>query len=184
MGVAVRSASQKTDGSSPSRRLQESLLHIFNRFDNDTRSDRTSTNNREVLLKGYRTYAPPLGYNNLKAKHKATEHEYIISETGMLVKKAFEWKIEGVLTNKEICIRLRERGLNLTQKNFRLVISNPFYAVFITGKLLGGKFVEGHHPPIITLEMFLKANQVLAKAVNTGIPKKAQTRGSTPKNFC
>ena len=171
-GIAVKSVSQEIDSSTPSGRLQESLLHIFNYFDNDTKSERTSTNTREVMLKGYWPYGTPLGYKNLKPKHRACDHQYVITEEGALIRKAFEWKIEGRMTNKEICEELQKRGLKLTEKNFRFVISNPFYAGYITGRLLKGQYVKGHHPPMITLEMFLKANDLLTKAINSSLPKK------------
>lgn len=171
MGITVKSVSQEIDNSTPAGRLQESLLHIFNFFDNDTKSERTATNMREVMLKGYWPYVTPLGYKNLRPKHRACDHQYVITEEGAWIKKAFEWKIEGNMTNKEICQELRKRGLRLTEKNFRFVISNPFYAGYITGKLLKGQFVKGHHPAIITLETFLRANDLLSKAVNVGIPK-------------
>lgn len=171
-GIYVKSATQDIDTSTPTGRFSERFLHLFNNFDNETKSERTSTNMREVMLKGYWPFWVPLGYKNLKPKHRAVDHKYIITEEGKLLKKAFEWKIEGSYTNKEICEKLRARGLKLTEKNFRFVISNPFYAGYITGKLLNGELIKGHHPALISLETFLKANKLLATAVNTGIPKK------------
>ena len=97
---------------------------------------------------------------------------YIITEKGQLIKRVFELKMEGRMTNKEICEEMQRRGLPLTVKNFRFVISNPFYAGYITGRLLKGEYVKGQHPAIITLEMFLRANDLLKTAVCAGIPKK------------
>lgn len=171
VGIAVKSVSQDIDSSTASGRLQENMFHVFNHFDNQSKSERTATNTREVMLKGYWPYATPMGYKNLKPKHRACDHQYEITEEGKLLQKAFQWKGEGVLTNKEIIERLRVRGLRLTEKNFRWVLSNPFYAGYVTGKLVEGKLIEGKHPPLIDLETFLKANDLLSKAVNAGIAK-------------
>lgn len=93
------------------------------------------------------------------------------TEKGELIKKAFKWKAEGALTNKEIIKRLKMRGLRLTEKNFRWVMSNPFYAGYVTGSLLKGALVKGMHPALIDLKTFLKANDMLQAAVNAGIAK-------------
>ena len=171
VGITVKSVTQELDSSTPSGRLQENFFHLFNHYDNDQRSNRTSVNTREVMLKGYWPYHTPLGYQNLKAKHRACDHQYVITEHGKLLKKAFEWKGEGVLTNKEIIEKLSSRGLRLTEKNFRWVLSNPFYAGYVTGKLVGGQLIRGQHPALVDLKTFMKANDLLQSAVNVGIPK-------------
>lgn len=74
----------------------------------------------------------------------------VITEEGKLLKKAFEWKAQGTMTNVEIIEKLAVRGLRITRKNFRVFISNPFYAGFVT---------------------FLKANNLLDKSVNSGVRK-------------
>ena len=112
-----------------------------------------------------------MGYRNLKPKHRACEHVYEITEAGKWLRKAFEWKAEGVLTNVEIVKRLEARGLRLTVSNFKWVLSNPFYAGYVTGKLVEGQLIEGKHPRLVDLKTFLKANQLLASAVNNSVPK-------------
>jgi site-specific DNA recombinase len=171
MGVIVKSISQDVDTKTPGGRLQENLMHVLNHYDNDAKSHRTKTNMREVLLKGYWPYGAPLGYQNLKPKHRAVDHKYIITEEGRLIKKAFQLKVEGKMTNKEICELLNKRGLR-TEKNFNYVLSNPFYCGFVTGGLVQGELINGHHPALIDLETFTKANDLLKTSMNAGIPKK------------
>lgn len=95
----VKSVTREINSSTPTGKFQENLFHLFNNYDNQQQSSRTSTNTREVMLKGYWSYHTPLGYKNLKEKHRACEHEYIITEQGKWLKKAFLLKAEGVLTN-------------------------------------------------------------------------------------
>jgi site-specific DNA recombinase len=173
-GILIKAVLQDIDTTTASGRLQENVFHIFNHFDNQTKSERTKVNTREVMLKGYWPYMTPLGYRNVKPKHRAYEHEYVITEEGRLLSKAFELKAQGILTNREICRRLSSKGLNLTEKNFRWIISNPFYAGYVTGRLVDGKLIKGHHPPVVDIKTFLRANELLNKAVNSGIAKKAK----------
>jgi hypothetical protein len=79
--------------------------------------------------------------------------------------------IQGKLTNREIVERLSIRGLRLTVKNFRWALSNVFYAGYVTGKLLDHKLIKGHHPGLIDMKTFLKANELLVEASNAGVSK-------------
>jgi len=74
----------------------------FKDFDNRIKSDRTKINTREVMLKGYWPYSTPLGYENLKKKQRACFHEYVITDVGKEIKKAFQLNADGRFTKKEI----------------------------------------------------------------------------------
>ena len=170
-GITVKSVTQDIDSSTATGRLQENFFHLFNRYDNQQRSNRTSTNTREIMLKGYWPYHTPMGYKNLNPKHKACNHQYVITDDGKLIKEAFLLKSHGVFNDREIINRLSVKGLRLTEKNFRWILSNIFYTGYITGKLLNGQIVKGKHPPLIDINTFLKANKLLQEAPNVGICK-------------
>lgn len=170
-GIWIKSITQDIDSSTPTGKFQEDMFHLFNHYDNQQRANRTITNTREIMLKGYWPYSTPLGYKNLKPKHRACDHKYIITEAGDGLKKAFQLKAEGILTNQEIIKKVRCTGINLNEKNFRAVISNPFYAGFVTGRFLKGKLVKGLHPALIDVKTFIKANGLLASAPTVGIAK-------------
>ena len=170
-GIIVKSVMQDIDTSTATGRLQENFFHILNNFDNRSKSDRTKINTREVMLKGFWPYLTPMGYKNLNEKRRACFHKHIITDEGKELKRAFILKAEGKLSNQEIIAKLKVKGVRLTEKNFRDVLSNPFYAGYVTGKLLDGKLVKGQHPPLIDLKTFLKVNNVLQEATGAGIPK-------------
>ena len=170
-GIIVKSVNQDIDTSTAAGRLQENFFHMINNFDNSAKSDRTKINTREVMMKGFWPYPTPLGYRNNKPRHRACYHEYVITEEGQLLKKAFQLKAEGKYSNKEIIAELRAKGAGITEKNIRGILSNPFYAGYVTGKLVGGKLIKGKHPALIDLKTFLKANELLQQATGAGIPK-------------
>ncbi len=171
IGIITKSVTQDIDTSTASGRLQEDFFHMLNNFDNRTKSDRTKINTREVMEKGYWPYMPPLGYKNLNPKHRACNHKLVITDEGKELRRAFKLKAEGMISNKDIIALLNARGVKLTEKNFRWIISNPFYTGHVTGKLLEGRLVKGQHPALIDMETFLKANDSLDKAPCAGIPK-------------
>ncbi len=174
VGITVKSVTQDIDTTTASGRLQENFFHLLNNFDNRSKSDRTMINTREVMLKGYWPYTTPLGYKNLKEKHRACFHEYVITEEGKELKKAFHLKADGKLTNKEIVTRLRAKGVRITETSFRWILSNPFYAGYVTGKLVEGKLIQGKHPALVDMKTFAKVNELFDNAINVAVPKQHQ----------
>ena len=170
-GIIVKSVTQDIDTSTAIGRLQENFFHLLNNFDNSLKSERTIINTREVMEKGYWPYAPPLGYKNLKKKHRACFHEYIITDEGKKLKKGFQMIAGRKYLFNEVVEYLRKRGVSITIKSFRHIFSNPFYAGYVTGKLVGGKLIKGHHPSIIDLKTFLAVQDVLNDNPVAGVPK-------------
>jgi len=130
-GITLKAVMQDIDSTTAGGELQENVIHLINHFDNRQKSLRTKTNTKEVMEKGYWPYKTPLGYENLKPKQRACDHVYRITEQGKWLKKAFYWKAEGILTNKEIIEKINSSGLRLTEKNFRWIISNTFYVGYV-----------------------------------------------------
>lgn len=91
---------------------------MFGQFDNDQRRDKSTTGMRENLRQGYWINSTPFGYTNLHKKEKAKNHKYIINKDGKLLKKAFELKAEGRLTDKEIVKELNLLGCKIHYKSF------------------------------------------------------------------
>lgn len=170
-GISLRSVTQDIDTSTAAGRLQENFFHMLNNFDNSAKSDRTKINTREVMMKGYWPYTTPMGYQNLKPKHRACYHEYIITDIGREIKKGFHLLAEGRLSNVSIIEKLRSRGVPVTENNFRWIFTNSFYAGYVTGKLLEGKLVKGKHPALVSLKTFLLAQERLNGKPNVSIPK-------------
>ena len=170
-GIMLRSVTQDIDTSTAAGRLQENFFHMLNNFDNSAKSDRTKINTREVMMKGYWPYVTPMGYKNLKPKHRACYHEYMITDIGKEIKKGFQMLADGRFSNVTIIEKLRSKGVPVTEKNFRWIFTNSFYAGYVTGKLLEGKLVKGKHPALVNLKTFLLAQERLNGKSNVSVPK-------------
>jgi len=64
------------------------------------------------------------------------------------------------------------KGVEISEKSFRSVMSNQFYTGYVTGNLVDGKLIKGHHPALIDFKTFMKANEILAKANIVNVAKK------------
>ena len=170
-GIIIKSVTQDVDTTTAIGRLQENFFHMLNNFDNRLKSDRTIINTREVMLKGFWPYATPMGYKNLKPKQRACFHEYIITDQGKQIKKGFQMIAEQKYQFKDIIENLQLRGVPVTRSSFRQVFTNPFYAGFVTGKLVGGKLIKGQHPPLIDIDTFMKVQDILNGVPVAGVPK-------------
>lgn len=161
-GICIISATQPIDASTSSGTLQQNIQFIFSKYDNDLRREKCVSGMREKLLKGEWIGMAPIGYSytsGYKSKNQTIE----INDDGKLLKKAFQWKLNENLSHVEISQRLNKMGLKITAKRLTVTLRNPFYCGYVTHNLLEGQTVKGKHPALISEEVFLQVNDLLAK---------------------
>lgn len=160
-GVRIVSVTQQIDTTTDEGVVFESITFAFNKYDNDKRKMRCNHGMQEKLRRGEWLGCVPVGY---KYDHSGgrKEQKIVFSEHSLLIKKAFQWKAQGV-SNTSIQHRLAKLGLKLPRTRFTDMFKNPFYAGFLSHKQLCGEIVKGKHEPLITEELFLKVNHVASK---------------------
>lgn len=100
----------------------------------------------------------PLGYE----KHgKSINTTYTINEKGKLIRKTFQWKLQG-MTNKAIIEKLATYNFNVTKQTLHKILTNPFYAGKIVNKLMNYETIDGKHPALISYEEFLRVQEILS----------------------
>jgi DNA invertase Pin-like site-specific DNA recombinase len=164
-GVTLKSATEPISNDAAGK-LMEHILSDFAQFDNDVRAERTKAGMRAALAAGYWTFGNPVGYRRrLDAMGKRVLEAD--SNSGPLVKKAFELYATG-LHNKADVLRtvtamgLRtSRGNALTIQTFQQILRNPIYAGFISVPRLGIENVKGIFEPLVTAEIFGRVQAVL-----------------------
>lgn len=161
-GVEVLSATQEIDTTTPAGMMQQDVLFLFSKFDNDIRRDKCLSGMQEKLRKGYVHGIVPFGYTNLNPG-RCKEQKLVINEEGELLRKAFELKAHHDLTYQEITNRLRKFGWTKNYKQLSVYFKNPIYCGIITSTLIPGEIIAGKHPALITKELFLKVNGILDK---------------------
>jgi len=183
IGIKVIAVSQEIDTTNPSGRLHRDMLYLFSQFDNELRKDKVVKGMIENLRQGYWVGSLPFGYVNSNRKEKARNHKYCINQDGELLKIGFELKAKGELTNQDIVAHLHKLGCKIHYKSFVRIISNPFYCGYITNSLIPNELIKGHHPALVSEELFLKANDILLQNPRNGIAKKFKTDALPLKGF-
>ena len=174
-GISILSVTQPIDVSTHSGVLQQNIQFIFSKYDNDLRREKCIAGMKEKLLRGEWTGVAPLGYCY---GYEKGNRKIIPGEKGKLIARAFEMKVEGQ-TNTEIAIGLNRLGLRVDKKRLSELFRNPFYCGYIAHSLLDGQVIKGKHEPLISEDLFLRANDMLKKnafgykhAKDTNIPLK------------
>jgi site-specific DNA recombinase len=182
-GTRLIAVSQEVDTSSPTGKFQQNIMLMFSQFDNELRKDKVVKGMIENIRQGYWVGHLPFGYSNENRKEKARFHKYIINKDGELLKLGFKWRAEGKMTDLEIVQKLNKLGCKIKYKSFNRIIENPFYCGFIRHSLTPGEIFKGHHPPLITEELFLRANKIVVNNPLRGIPKKFKDEDLPLKRF-
>lgn len=159
--VTTLSVSQGIDPSTITGEFQRNIMLLFGHLDNQMRKDKTISGMRELVEKGYTPYSIPRGYVNLN-KGKAVNQQIVLSEEGKLLRKAFIWKAEKQMRNSEIAQQLKELGLKIDERRLAEIFANPYYCGIIVSKLCPNKVIEGKHEPMVSREVFLKVNNIIA----------------------
>ena len=160
LGVRIVAITQEVDSSTPTGNFQQNLYMLLSKLDNDMRKDKSVSGTKSILRKGYWPYSTPLGYTNQNKHVTADKHLYVINDDGLQIKKAFQWKASGKMTNQQIIDRLNAKGVKISLRHMAWVLANPFYCGYIISSLLPGEVNIGKHPAIIDEKTFLLANNI------------------------
>ena len=183
IGVKILSVTQEIDVTTSSGRLHQKMLFAFGNYDNELRREKSVRGMVENLQNGYWLGVVPFGYTNLRKKERAKYHDYVINKDGEILRQGFKWKAEGKMNNLEIVERMIKLGSAINYKSFIRILSNPFYCGYISSSLIPGQMVKGHHPPLVSQELFLRANDIISDNPHKGISKKAKNLEIPLKSF-
>ncbi|MBC7418266.1 MAG: recombinase family protein, partial [Pedobacter sp.] len=178
-GVTVFAVTQPTDTTNVSGVFQQNIQFLFSEFDNQLRKQRAVAGMKEKFEKGIWCLKPPLGYDVVKVNG---ERKIVINKIGQHLKKAFQWKLQG-MKNEEILIKLKALGLTTYKQKLSQIFSNPFYCGIIVNKMLNGKSITGIHPAIVSEKDFLAVNDIRKSANKFGVPHKDEIEALPLKVF-
>ena len=155
-GVTIIAVTQPIDTSNPGGVFQQNMQFLFSEYDNQLRRQRAMAGIKEKLERGIWCKKPPIGYDVVRTNG---ERKIIVNSVGKKLKKAFEWKAQG-MKNDEILQRLNAMGVKIYKQKLSMTFSNPFYCGIISVRTLNGRLVEGLHEKLISHELFLQVNDV------------------------
>jgi site-specific DNA recombinase len=158
-GIVVFAVTQPTDATTASGSLQQNIQFIFSEYDNQLRREKCMAGVREKIQQGIWCTAPPMGYDIVWEKGVKS---FRLNKKGKLLRKGFLWKAEG-LSNEAVRIKLAEHGLELSNQRVSDFLRNPFYCGLLVHTALEGNVVEGIQEKVVSKEIFLKVNGLLAE---------------------
>lgn len=162
--VTTLASSQGIDPRTSTGEIQRDLMLLIGYWENLNRIERTVRAMTELIEKGFTPYSIPRGYMNLNKGSKAVDQQIVVNEEGKLLRKAFIWKAENQMRNSEIVQKLKELGMKIDERRLGEIFANPYYCGVIVSKFIAGKAVAGNHEAMISRDIFLKVNNVVADA--------------------
>jgi site-specific DNA recombinase len=145
--------------------IWESLSHAFR--ENMERKEIIIPNMKAYAKAGNRFARAPIGYDHYgprvrNGKFLSQKQRIVINEKGKQLKEAWDWKLSGLYSDAQILLKLENRGLKITSQNISAIWRNPFYCGVLTNKLLDEP-VNGNWQPLVSIEDFMKVQQILEK---------------------
>ncbi len=168
-GVVTLSVTQELDPTTSAGSFQQNILFLFSQMDNELRRSKTITGMSELIRKGYTPRMPPRGFTNLN-KGKAIHQKIVVNKEGELLRKAFHWKAEEGMGNTDIVRKLRDFGMKIDNRRLDEIFANPYYCGLLVSKMIPGEVIEGRHEKLVSREIFLKVNNVVADNRKTNHP--------------
>ena len=155
-GIDLVSVTSPVDTKTHAGILQQDIQFVFSKYENDLRRQKTLDGMRAKLLRGEWIGHAPTGYS---FESRSPNQKIVINEFGPLIKKAFQWKAQG-MPNERIAEKLNLLGLKLAAQTLADILKNPFYCGLMSHKHLEGELLRGNHPALIDEALFLKANRI------------------------
>lgn len=127
---------------------------------------------KSKLDKGWMPGTAPLGYLNTKAQARGDNYIVKDPERFPIIRKAWDLMLTGTYTPPQILEKLnnewnfrtrmwKKRGSKpMSRSTIYRIFTNPFYAGIIPYK---GLYVEGKHPPMITVDEFDRVQILLGR---------------------
>jgi site-specific DNA recombinase len=148
----------------------EGKLNIYSRLiearrENQTRLKHTIPGMKKFVQSGHYLGKVPIGYDHFGPRvvdpaMRGISQKILINDTGIKLRKAWEWKLQG-LDDVEIIRKLESVGVKITKQNISSMWRRAFYCGIQTNSFLDGKPIKGKWEPLVTEQVFWGVQQIL-----------------------
>ena len=154
-GISVQAATQPADTDTAAGKMLQSMSLIYSHIDNQMKRERTLAGMLARMHKGGFCGRAPHGYTFVNGQLEPNDRAPII-------KKIFHWKANDGMSQEEIRRLVVQRGWNIAKQSLSFILQNPVYCGLISHNLLNGELLPGKWKPLVSKELFLKANGTTA----------------------
>lgn len=156
-GKYIISATEEVDPDSDSGEMIQDFRLLFAKYENNVRARNIVKGMKECIHQGYWYNILPRGYDREKV---GKIHIITVNKEGELLREAFMWKAYENITNEEILVRLKARGLILTKQTLSDIFKNPFYCGYIIHAYTNYEPIKGKHEILISETIFNIVNGI------------------------
>ena len=126
--------------------------------ENQQRLKHTIPGMKKFVRAGHYLGKVPIGYDHFGPRvvdpvKRGIEQKIIVNEDGLKLKRAWEWKLQG-LDDVEIIKRLDALGVKITKQNISSMWRRAFYCGIQTNAFLEGNPIKGKWEPLVSEEVF------------------------------
>ena len=168
-GITVFSATSNYDARTPEGEWMQGVEFVNARHDNAVKARAVRDAGKKALMSGRWIQAAPRGYD---MKTTRAQQTITVNAEGELIRKAFAMKANENLTNEEVRIRMKAMGLDLHKQRWSTIFHNIFYAGYFAHPFLEGDVIKGPQEPLVSLDDFLKVNNIVLQSHNRGYETK------------
>ena len=166
LGVGIQTVDQTFDMNSddPDSLLMKVIHLVLPEIENKKISKRTTDGMRRASFEGCWMGGAPIGYDNYRTPEPDNKSIIVPNKDAPLIIQAFEKMAIGNYSADEIRRWLNEKGVKICKQSMLNLIRNPAYIGKIkiaAYKDQPAQIVMGLHPPLISEDLFQKANEVL-----------------------
>ncbi len=168
-GVTVYSATSSYDARTADGKMLQGVELLMANHDNSIKSQAVRDNGARALRSGRWIQAPPKGYDMKTTRARQT---ITVNAEGKLIRMAFAMKANENMTNEEVRVRMKTMGLDLHKQRWSKIFRNIFYAGYFAHPFLQGEVIKGPQEPLVSLEGFLKINNIVLQTHTRGYETK------------
>jgi len=167
--IEIRTHGQKFTNS-PNEKFLLMILGSQAKLENDHKGENVKRGLRAKCEHGWRPGRPPIGYLHDKYADKGEKKVFIDPKRAPIVKKVFEKMAHEQLSCRKIHVWLNNETDFTTRNSKKMTLSmvqrmikEPFYYGEFEYPVGSDKWYKGGYEPIISKELYIKANEQLSR---------------------
>ena len=160
LGVEVESLENNFSHNNPEDLLVQRIMLTLPQVEVERLSRRTQAGMLEARRSGCYMGKAPRGYRNIRVGKNSTLE---FSKEAPIIKQVFERMASGKFSTEETRHWLKRNGIKIQKNGFYNLIRNKIYVgqILIKQQNRITEIIQGLHPPLISEETFIRANQRL-----------------------
>ena len=162
LGVNINAIEQPLDLSIPEQWLMLAVYLSVPEVENQRRSLNVKAGLRRAHKEGRYVLSPPKGYS--MGRDKQNKPILTPNEDAMFIKEGFTLLSTGLYSQKDVLMKLKDKGFKTSKSAFGRIFRNPIYhgdLILAAYKDEPQQVIKGIHEPLISKDLFEKVQIII-----------------------